>query len=437
MSIRQSPTLWWLNPACIAGFMGLAVSLAAYAISDPLYQTNWRTPKYFGGEPLLLTLGFTLLFVIGALFANSGSQREDEDRGPWQEAIPWLWVTRIFWFCVIGSVTGYVVWAGVAVARGASLSLALGVLRGEKGASYEMKEVYLGTISGVTTLTQLGIAAMVLGVLIAAVQGWKAVRVPLALVFFLAVLRALFNSERLATIELAVPFIVLAIRLMVLDSPRYSGLWTKALQFAPMAGSMVLFMVFAAFEYNRSWSTFYSSGNMTFWEFISLRLLGYYVTALNNGALMIQRIAPGGVPFYTGHFLWRFPVVSNVVHAIYPNLALDAASPQADPYMQILAREANVEFNNPSALLPPVADFGVTGAMLYWLLAGMLCGLLYRWFRQGELAGLLLYPVFFTGIIETTRIPYWGEGRVVIAYFILVPLAWMVAGARRPREART
>jgi hypothetical protein len=93
--------------------------------------------------------------------------------------------------------------------------------------------------------------------------------------------------------------------------------------------------------------------------------------------------------------------------------------------MEILDREANPEFNNPSALLPPVVDFGVIGALLFWLLAGLLCGLLYRWYRDCEMPGLLFYPIFFTGVIETTRIPYWGEGRVVTAYLVLIPLSWL------------
>jgi hypothetical protein len=104
--------------------------------------------------------------------------------------------------------------------------------------------------------------------------------------------------------------------------------------------------------------------------------------------------------------------------------------------MQILDREANPEFNNSSALLPPVVDFGIPGALLFWLGAGLLCGLLYRWFSDGKIGGLLFYPIFFTGITEMTRIMYWGEGRAVIVYFILIPLALLsTAWARRVERA--
>jgi len=73
--------------------------------------------------------------------------------------------------------------------------------------------------------------------------------------------------------------------------------------------------------------------------------------------------------------------------------------------------------------------------LLFWLLAGLLCGLFYRWFVDGNMAGLLLYPVFFTGISEITRIMYWGEGRAVTAYLLLVPLAWLCSTwARRSKR---
>jgi oligosaccharide repeat unit polymerase len=429
-----SRQLWWLNPAWIAGLMGLAVSIGAYLIPDPLYQNFWRTPKYFDAHYLLLALGLTLAFVFGAaVVMGSGKCPARKD---WKEELPWDLITRCFWICFYGSLAGYLVWAGAAVARGANLSLAIGVMTGEKGAADSMKDVYLVTISGVTTLTQLGLASIVTGVLIGAAQGWKKVRLPIAVLFLLAIVRALFNSERLAIIELAIPAAVLSIRLIVLESPLYRGRVKAALQFLPLAAGTLLFSIFSCFEYFRSWSSYYAGGDLNFWEFASVRLLGYYTTALNNGALMVSRLDPVGAPFATFHFLWRMPPFNSLFAALYPNLKLDNVD--FDPYMQILNREANPEFNNQSGLFPPVVDFGLPGAVLYWLLAGVLCGLLYRWFRQGKVSGLFLYPLFFIGITETTRILYWGEGRVVTAYFVLLPLAWMcsayVARERRAQQ---
>ena len=249
-----------------------------------------------------------------------------------------------------------------------------------------MKEIYLVTVSGVTTLTQFGIAGILIGVMIGVVKGWSKVRIEIAILLFLAVGRALFNSERLAVIELVIPATVLFLRIGVIESKWWSR-WRRPLQFLPVAGLVGLLLIFGLFEYFRSWTSFYSGGDLSFWQFTSLRLLGYYVTALNNGALLVARFDTIGAPFSTLHFLWRFPVVSSIAKAAYPNLALDSATVDTDPYMQMLDREANPEFNNASGLLPPVVDFGVMGGILFWLCAGLLCGLLYRWFQQKRVVG--------------------------------------------------
>jgi oligosaccharide repeat unit polymerase len=291
------------------------------------------------------------------------------------------------------------------------------VLHGDKGASYVMKEVYMGTVSGVTTLTQLAMAAMVLGVMIGLARGWSGVWPKFIVLFAFTLVRALMNSERLALMELMIPAIVIFIRLGVMDSAQLRSKIWPLLRIAPVIGYSGLLLVFGASEYFRSWVTFYAGGDMSFWTFVSARLLGYYVTALNNGALLIQRIDPTGAPFFTLHFLWRFPGLSNLMDVIYPNFAL--ASIENDPYMAYLRVEANPEFNNGGGLLEPIMDFGFIGALLYWLLAGLLAGLLYRWFQEKRMAGLLLYPATFIGVIELPRIIYWAEGRVVIPQLVL------------------
>lgn len=431
--MKTARQLWWLHPAWIGGGMGAMVSIASYLTPDSMYRTYWRMPKFFDSGQLALCLACVAFFVLGSV-AGIGRVTPSRIAADWKLEIPWKLAERAFAICFWGSLAGYAMWLGAALARGASASLFLGVLRGEKFAAYEMKEVYLVTISGVTTLTQFGIAAMVLGVMIGVAQGWRSVRLQLAILFFLSVARALFNSERLAIIELAIPATVLFLRLGVIES-RWWDRIRVPLQFAPAAGFAVLVLVFGAFEYFRSWTTFYAGGDLGFWQFASLRLLGYYVTALNNGALLVARFDVFGAPFSTLHFLWRFPVVSSVAQAVYPNLALDTPA-DADPYLQMLDREANPEFNNASGLLPPVVDFGPAGALLFWLLAGLLCGLLYRWFVEKRAAGLLFYPIFFIGIVEIARIQYWGEGRVVTAYFVLIPFVWLCARwAQRVRIA--
>src|ERR1041385_9153854 len=165
--MERERELWWLNPAYVVGIMGALLAAAAFIVPESMYRAYWFTPKYFDGEQLRITLACIGLFVIGAAAGSfrrfHGWQPPDEN---WAERIPWRLTHRLFNTCFYLALIGYAAWAGAALSRGASLQLAIGVLRGEKGASSEMKEVYLKTISGVTTLTQLAIVVLVLGMLI-------------------------------------------------------------------------------------------------------------------------------------------------------------------------------------------------------------------------------------------------------------------------------
>jgi len=425
--------LWWLNPAYVAAIMGGLLTLAAFVIPDSMYRTYWRTPKFFDATALRMVLACVGMFTCGAMaggFRRLYSSQPSE--GDWTERVPWTFLHRVFNGCFYLSLFAYVAWAAAAISRGATLELAIGVVRGDKGASALMKEVYLGTISGITTLTQLAIVCLLLAVLIGVHEGWRRVIPKCGILLVLTMIRALLNSERLALMELVLPAAVLFVRLVILDSQSFSRRLWNVLRAAPALGYSGLIVVFGASEYFRSWINFYAGRDMSFWQFVSSRLLGYYVTALNNGALLTQRIDPTGVPFFTFHLLWRFPVLSGIVDMLYPSFALAAV--ETDPYMRYLAVEANPEFNNGGGFLLPVLDFGFAGALLYWLLAGIVCGLLYRMFQQKRMAGLLFYPVVFVGAIELTRIIYWAEGRVFVPLCVLAMVAFVCRSyARRYR----
>jgi hypothetical protein len=200
------------------------------------------------------------------------------------------------------------------------------------------------------------------------------------------------------------------------------GLVRILVQAAPVYASAVLLALFGASEYFRSWLNFYKGGKLSFLEFISLRLLGYYVTAINNGALLVERIEPTGAPFFTMRFLFRFPVLSGIMGMLYPYRSFAS---DTDPYLTILDVGANVEFNNGDGYLLPILDYGVFGALLYWLMAGLLCGWLYRQFCRKHTLGLFVYPVAFIGITEMPRVIYWGEGRTIPALFFLSLLSYV------------
>lgn len=428
-SFRPNLEVWWLNPVWTVLLMAALLLPASYLIPDWMFREYWRMPKLIDLQVINTCLWVVAAFVVGAFAGNTRPHTiNTEGRYAWTQDLPWPFLLQMFNWSFYLTVFGYLAWAASAVARGVSLQLILGVLQGAQEAGALMKSQYLVTISGVTTMTQFGLVGVVLGATIGCIHGWKHVRVKVALIMFLAIVRAVLNSERLAVIELAIPLALVVIRLAILDSPRVIGTLRLLVITGPVYAGGALLAMFGASEYFRSWLNFYAGhSNLTFPQFASLRLLGYYVTAINNGALLVQRFEPTGAPFFTAHFLWRFPILSSIVTTLYPQLPFSNVD---DPYTTILGVGANAEFNNGDGYLLPIIDFGFFGAMLYWFTMGLICGWLYRMFCRKHPLGLFIYPLVFIGVTEMPRVIYWGEGRVVPAFIALGLIAYYCTSFR-------
>src|SRR5262249_4281651 len=148
-------------------------------------------------------------------------------------------------------------------------------------------------------------------------HGWRRVWIRSAIVLGLAVIRALVNSERFAIIELVIPFVVASLTLRYIGSEGCSRRLRALLSLAPLIGIGMLFLVFTGFEYFRSWSNYYAGRGLSLWEFGAMRLLGYYVTSLNNGSYLLQRLETLGAPYFTLHFLWTFPLSGRLVRHLF------------------------------------------------------------------------------------------------------------------------
>jgi len=424
---RHSRAIWWLSPAFVFGAAGVFIGLAAYAIPESAYRTYWRMPKFFGQDALVVTLACAGVFAFGAFLAAAWLRRSTlaTARGRGEE-LPWRLIWALFHVSFYLCLLGYVLWMGLAIQRGMTLTNVAEVMGGEKGAMYDARFTYLPTVGGVTTLTQFGTAVMILGAMIGHVQGWRAIRWRLAVVVTLAVFRAMLNSERFALIELVIPFLVATLAVRYLSAPRISGWMRVAINLAPPAGMVVLFFLFTGFEYFRSWTNYYAGRDLNLWEFGAIRLLGYYVTSFNNGAYFLSRLDPLNAPYFTLHFLFTFPLSSPVMKRLFPDPLLDSTDKWF--YFPFLESDANVEFNNADGMLFPLMDFGVAGGLIYWLLIGVACGVLYESYCRREISGLLLYPVIYLGLLELPLALLWGEGRAFpsLALLAVTPfIAWM------------
>lgn len=403
--------VWWLNPAVAFSVPAVVAGLTAFSIDPSAYLRFWLTAKYFNSSCLALLVAVVIVFLCGCLLG--GARRREGGRLPstdWTVAVRWEWVGRLFATSFVLTVVAYGVWFGIGLKNGLNLGVILDIIHGASDANYFLREQYFPTIPGVTTGTQFGLAVIVLGVPLGVATGWRTVRWVLLTVFSLALVRAFLNSERLAVIELLVPLVISLIALR----PAASRLLRLLIQCAPIIGAALLYVFFGAAEYFRSWVSYYANLESSFWSFIGIRLMGYYVTALNNGALLWK--TNGQRPMrmmMTLGFATHFPILKDLI-PVWAYSSSDAS------YLNLLTSAANPEFNNPSGIFAPVVDYGVAGGLLYWLLCGLVCGYLYKEFKRRSVVGVFLYPAVYISLIEATRVLYWADGRFFPGMFLLV-----------------
>ena len=244
---NESRGVWWLNPAVAFGMPAVVAGFVAYSTSSTAYRHFWRTAKYFNLSSFGLLLGVVMLFICGCLFGSA--RRSDGHRLPgaqWTLAIRWQAVRLLFRLSFILTIAAYGIWFAMAVKNGLNLGILFDSIRGASSADYNSFGQHLETIPGVTTATQFGLAVVTLGVPLAVATGWRSVRWQCLIVFALAVVRAFLNNERLAVIELLVPF---AVSFIGFRPPRSRRLHLLT-QSAPVIGPMLLYVMFAVAEYS-------------------------------------------------------------------------------------------------------------------------------------------------------------------------------------------
>ncbi len=415
-NLVEEEVAWWLHPIAIfAGLTGVT-GVASFLASPETYLKMWGMPKYVDSFTVLVIVASIVVFSAGvwlALTNQSGLSSKSEWRGTVSLSRALLLFNVSFWVCVMA----YVVWAGLGISRGMGLAVLKSVFTTTDDYNLNVYSLrtYLETVPGITTFTQLGAAAVVLGSLIGAGAGWKLVRRKLVILISLAVLRAFIYSERLAFLELVIPLMV--VRLAEPASWKHSRALRTLVRIAPVLGIVIVYMVFTGFEYIRSWTIYYSSRESSLLLFGFWRLIGYYVTSFNNTAYLIYSFPHSlRAPYWTLHFLWEFPVLNTYVINLFNWVHMDYNS-----YMALLARGANPEFNNPGGLLQPVADFGVLGGLAYWAVMGLVSGYLYSLYIRKHPLGMCLYPICYLTFTELPRYIYWTEGRAfpALAYLLL------------------
>jgi hypothetical protein len=411
-----------MHPSVPLVIMLLGTGVSAYVIPNAEYIDNWKAPKFFNADSLLFIVLCVIGFVLSGVavhialgFAKPGPERRIEK----DPQIPWPVLWFLFYACFVLTTLAYMIWLVSSMAHGLSLADIMAAAHSEQGAVYIIRDK-TETVPGVTTFTQAEMAMGILGTLLGFRFGWRKnllwVVAPMAFVFLLIFLRAHFREERIAIIEYVLPIVILAVALAK------TSLWRPSrrliLGLLPLAAPLALYCFFSLAEYSRSWVNFYSGGDMNFFWFTFTRLAGYYVTALNNGAAYMQTVDYHNaytLPFYSLEFFWKFPLIKD----IFPYAELAGVDHRSD-YDELLKQQLNPELNNTSGVFVVAVDYGYVGGILFWCLMGVVAVVLYRLFIKGMLPGLLGYPFFYIGLLESPRVLYWSDGRTLVTWGMLV-----------------
>ncbi|GLP77703.1 hypothetical protein TUM20983_48130 [Mycobacterium antarcticum] len=427
------PGLWWLSPAIIPLVVAAAAILPTAFTSDETFRTSWRSPKSVTTDTLLLFACGAAAVAFGALvgIALARNRSPRTLTGPWpgldDETIRLL--RRSSTVLTTATVLGYIGFVVLIARAGISPAELFG--GSDAYGSVALKD-RIGTVPGVTTLTQLGIAAVVVSTITLTQQFSRRELGKIALVIGLAVPRAYIYSERLALLELVIPVcVIVAMKLSTRRGPP-----RLIAQTIPVFGMVVVVALFGVFEYFRSWTFYRAQGATSFVDFAISRFAGYYATALNNGQLVIDHLQwPNRWPYDTIEAFWTAPGIENV--GLYERVSGHVPPynrTDMSPYFDVLKHYANPEFNNPSGYAAPFVDYGVVGGLAFFLVVGIVAGLLYEFFASGRPMALLLYPVAFTGLVEMPRYLYWVQGRTTYTWVALLAITVLIAKNTRQRR---
>lgn len=398
--------LWWMNPLlAFLGVPGLTL-LAAIWLPQKTYDV-YAAPKFLVPAHLLVFAGAFLAVGVGYLLATKLSKAPDPVPASWDPLL------RRACLAAVGlTLFGYAAWGAVGVKNGFRPAMIKQIITGQKLDSEDIKQKIFTTIPGVTTCTQFGIAAVVLGMWLVA-RGDNRFLLPVAIVLGLAAVRAVIVSERLALIELMVPTALLLLRGKVMGHP-FSSTVRRGLQIAPVVAIVGLFVTFGFFEYFRSWQ-YYKDQYNNIVEFTAERILGYYATSHNNGAMALLHRESAPFPYYSLQMFWEFPVLDKTPIGYKNLLGYEGEKWQ----LELLENYANPELNSYGGLFWPAVDFGWVGFFIYWTIFGFCAGKTYRGLLVGTFIGVCFYPLVFLAILESPRFLYLSTVRGVPSFAFL------------------
>lgn len=412
------PMPWWCSPAGIAvGFLLPLMVLISYAGDLPHPALTLRGVQALDAHYLqlgaMMILAIALTGWLGAQLQLGAPPTQRDVRG-WDRAALGIGGLATF---------AFIVWFRDFVFNPVLL---FQTLTGE----FKPDRNTIELTPGLTSLANMGPVFFSVYAFRLFDKGERALPRAMHVMFVVLGLFTLFRvyvwTERLALIELLVPFGLTVGRW---TSTRSGSGWALTRVVGPYAAIPMVILFFGASEYFRSWSSDTYQGKMDFWEFAIGRFASYYYTSLNNGAgLLANTEWPTWTFEFTLEWLHRAPFGLGKPFS----QAVGYTVPKLDYY---LATYQDEEFNSPSGIYSPLSDMGLYGGLGYMLAIGLVSGLCFRAYREARLVGVLFYPIFFITFMEIYRYPYLGVPRA-FTWTLGIGVALLLASTVKPISAR-
>jgi hypothetical protein len=281
--------------------------------------------------------------------------------------------------------------------------------------TFKLTVVNKTTMSGVTTLTQLGILAS--GMYALYVFGLKNKGRFLIWLFILfpGVLRGMFFSERLALMEGVIPVLVMAV---LFQKVRLT--FTKII-----LGTLSFVIFFSMAEGLRSYSYYAKTGVAQggIYAYGFSRFADYISSSVNHSMAMVD-LANRIVGFPQLLFSSILSVIDRGANSSIGTMLGSKEGAQA--YLNV---------KNSIYSAPDYTNMGFFGSVFqdagylyifYAILYGTIIGLAYKGLRNYEFSWIVVYPIIFISVLESYRIPYLFDVRafypllyMLIRYFVL------------------
>ena len=411
LSELKADSPWWLSPPLHFLFFLLPFFLITIAVSGPYMiklgqKINNITPENIAIGILsiaMLTLGASLFSFI-----KSGQKEPVAyDASSVEKILSFLGVLSI--------AANTIYFFPLLFHPGVILSF----FSGNVSAMYEMRAT-LEQIPGITSFMTASMPFFSLYSFVTISKtGYKVSKLNRKMFYimlFFAAARAIVGSQRLA----------LVIAIMAYLAPRIVFVWKRGVVrfLTPFAGILGVFVLFAFGEYFRSWQ-FYKLRYENFWEFISVRFLGYFSTAINTGSGVISNYEPYGYPYYTANWLVKLLRIFNIEFSERGSIVQD-----------YLNRYTTPEFNNPGGLYIPYMDYGIIGGAAFFLLAGLFTGWLFYKFIRKDPIGILLFPSWFVGGLNLIRGILWTWSGYTPIIVLSIICAFLLKRTKIPETSK-